>query len=69
MRLQQQIILFDDFATDEIRQAAVGKRNMRPSLKDDDVTAFAEPSGARGGTCPAGDASNDDQRFGVHRAE
>ena len=66
--LQQQIILRDDLATDKIRQSAIGEREVRTALKDDDFALLAKSSRPGCSACTAGNTPNDHEPEGAHGA-
>jgi len=57
--VHQQIIRRDDFATDKVRQAAVGKGSVRAALEDRDFTSLTNPPRQRCRAGPTGDAAYD----------
>jgi hypothetical protein len=61
--LHEQAVLRGNFTTDKIRQSAIGKRHMRPTLEDDDPAVLAQPSRPRCRAGPACDATDDEYAF------
>ena len=66
--LEQEGILFDNLAADEVGQSAIGEGDMRPAFEHDDFALFAEPTGAGGGAGATGHAAHDHQASRLHSA-